>query len=105
MCYITLITPLSRGWWEVSGAGVPGCPRQAAQPGGVRQREVPLSPTATQGGVGGGVGVGVCVWGGSLKTKQLCVREARGHANSSRTIAEFLSDIGFTFHATCGLAG
>lgn len=30
MCYITLITPLSRGWRKLDSVLVPGCPHQAA---------------------------------------------------------------------------
>ena len=36
MCYITLITPLSRGWWKLDSILVPGCPTQAVSVFGLK---------------------------------------------------------------------
>lgn len=81
MCYITLIAPLSQGWQEVSGAGVPGCPRQAAQQGG---SEAAGAAAITTGHTRGGRWVGVEGGGAVPKDKTTVFRG--GHANSSGMI-------------------
>lgn len=100
MCYITLITPLSQGWREVSGAGVPAWSKLGCSAG---RHEAAGAAVIT---------TGHARWEGSLKTKQLCV-QGRGHAHTSRMI-DFsrqpvatrpwisLSDIGFTFSRVLG---